>query len=72
MSDELYLDYCGRALCVRERVCMSDESSSTLNTPPPIPHNHNINTAQDARCWHKHSHTNLTVDGGRECVCASK
>lgn len=37
MSDELYLDYCGRALCVRERVCMSDESSSTLNTPlPPI------------------------------------
>lgn len=37
MSDELYLDYCGRALCVRERVCMSDESSSTLNTPPPSP-----------------------------------
>lgn len=36
MSDELYLDYCGRALCVRERVCMSDESSSTLNTPPPL------------------------------------
>lgn len=35
MSDDLYLDYCGRALCVRERVCMSDESSSTLNTPPP-------------------------------------
>lgn len=71
MSDDLYLDYCGRALCVRERVCMSDESSSTLNTPP-TPHNHNINTAQDARCWHKHSHTNLTVDRGRECVCASK
>ncbi len=26
MSDDLYLDYCGCAVCVRERVCVCEMS----------------------------------------------